>query len=147
QIGDFDLDGHLDVVTNRDWLRGFGDGTFARWSSPVPAADRVAFADVNGDGQPDAVTARDRSIVFSLRNGLQTFGQSVTLGIPFQPGGLAVFDADGDARVDVLATDPVDNTLVMLHGNGDGTFASPVTGVDAGQLAFADFNRDGMDDA
>ena len=65
-------------------------------------------------------------------------------------------DFNGDGNTDIAVSDPVDGTVDVLLGNGDGTFQAPITtrygtaqpvGTPAtAYLASADFNGDGMAD-
>jgi hypothetical protein len=58
-------------------------------------------------------------------------------------------DVNGDHKVDLVIGDPADNKVLVLAGNGDGTFQPPTafnTGDDAFAIAVADVNRDGIPD-
>lgn len=55
-------------------------------------------------------------------------------------------DFNGDGKVDLVAGDQINSDLVMLLGNGDGTFKAPITyhqSLPPGYLLVNDFNRDG----
>lgn len=134
--GDYDEDGHVDLVVGRTtgnvhFVKGNGDGTF---QAPVQFAWKQAFfngwafapADVNGDGNLDVVWGANAN----------------------SPGAAPFVVNDGEVRV--------------FYGNGNGTFAqSPyfVSGVlhnagsliadigtDAGSVAAGDVDGDGDDD-
>jgi hypothetical protein len=65
------------------------------------------------------------------------------------PGAVAVGDVTGDGKLDVVVTNFANNTLSVLAGNGDGTFAPPVaypTRASPTGVAIADLNRDGRPD-
>lgn len=141
--GDFDEDGHVDLVVGRTtgnvaFVAGNGDGTFA---APVAFAWKQAFfnawafaaGDVNGDGNLDVVWGAN-----AMSSGCSVSPIPV-LGCPS-----TVTVNDGDVRV--------------FYGNGDGTFAENTyfvsgvrhnagtlladIGTDAGSLAAGDIDGD-----
>jgi hypothetical protein len=68
---------------------------------------------------------------------------------------IAAADFNGDGKLDLVETcasdneGPCNNLLLILSGNGDGTFtaaASPATGMAPNSLAVGDFNGDGIPD-
>jgi hypothetical protein len=162
-IGDFNGDGKPDLVVANSSdtlsvLLGNGDGTFqARLQYVVgPVASFVVVGDFNGDGKADLATANsdNGSVSIALGNGDGTFQPAVTYTfessfvqhIPF----LAIADLNGDGRADLVATNVTANSLMVLLGNGDGTFQGPST-VSVGfvqqtQPAVGDFNGDGKAD-
>src|SRR5436190_7488041 len=157
-IGDVDEDGRLDLVTaNADWygrpngslsvLLGKGDGTFApRTDIGILRRERVALADLDGDGHLDLVT--DQSVL--LGNGDGTFGAD----LPVPAGAFALGDLNGDGRLDLVSpvgAEPQDElpAVWVRLGNGDGTFG-PAAGMGAGAytgaVAVGDVNHDGRAD-
>lgn len=85
------------------------------------SADRVAVADVNGDGKLDLV-AMDESTgagTEMLQLNLFSFG-----GIPIPPvgacRGLVLADVDRDGRVDCVTNDPVGDRVLFLFGGAAG---------------------------
>jgi hypothetical protein len=111
-----------------------GGGSFA---PPVVYGDKLdldqlAVGDVDGDGNPDAVSAVARAdygmraVVFKGR-GDGTFADpadapSATAPIiAIQQSELV--DVDGDGKLDLVASSP-DDGLAVLRGHGDGTFST-----------------------
>ena len=98
-------------------------------------------ADFNGDGKPDLLSG-DGTLQLGNGNGIFTAGTQVP-GTP-----LAVADFNGDGKPDVLESGT--GTLLVLLGNGDGTFKAAVTTASAAALqpiAATDLNGDGKADA
>ena len=126
-----------------------------------PAAG--ASADFNGDGIPDLaiMASYSNAVYILLGNGDGTF--KVANGSPINGVGntpcssqfqasncsMAVGDFNHDGKADLAETSDFDNTVIILLGNGDGTFApasgSPITvGHFPEAVAIGDFNSDGV---
>jgi hypothetical protein len=162
--GDFTGDGKRDLVVTNDLplgrvsvLLGNGDGSFqAPRTSSVDNAFpiSVAVGDFNGDGRLDLVTANDVgfSVSVLLGNGDGSFQAPVQYFVPGSCS-VAVADFDRDGRPDIVtagrAGEPPYNTVSVLLGNGDGSFAPPLT-YEVGQaplsVAVGDFNGDDFPD-
>jgi FG-GAP-like repeat len=160
-VGDFLGNGNSDLaIANAlgvlNVQQGYGDGAFN--SLPAPEDDlngvaSVVVGDFNNDGKLDlAITANiNQSLVLVyLGNGDGTF--TLAPNSPFTAGGgptaLVAADFNGDGVLDLAVVNEEDNTVSILLGNGDGSFAlapgSPITvgsGPDA--IAVGDLNSDG----
>jgi hypothetical protein len=163
-VGDFNNDHKLDFVTNQDVVLGNGDGTF-RGQPAVPTNDAspdnnttadeggAITADFNNDGKPDlAVVGANVSILLNQGTGLTSVTHSYPLptGYTANRTSLAAADLRGNGNIDLLigVTNPDGQTssLLVMLGNGDGTFAPPTvvplgTGVSP-VIAVGDFNGD-----
>jgi hypothetical protein len=108
---------------------------------PTYAGSGIVFvADFNGDGKPD-ILCSDGTL--NLGNGDGTF----RLGTPVSGTPLAVADFNGDGKPDIL--EQGSGTLLVLLGNGDGTFQSPITtqiGASLLAVTAVDLNGDGKAD-
>ena len=134
-------------------MLGNGDGTFQApvitASSSLPSTSIVAINDLNGDGFPDLlVTGANNSYYVALGNGLGGFtstGTPIDLGPTVQPssslqqvsaGPIGMQDFNQDKKVDMLflvtvtnfGVFTVNNTLLFIPGNGDGTFGTAQQG-------------------
>jgi Bacterial Ig-like domain (group 3)/FG-GAP-like repeat len=126
-----------------------------------PAAG--ASADFNGDGIPDLaiMASYSNAVYILLGNGDGTF--RVANGSPINGVGntpcsnqfqasncsMAVGDFNHDGNADLAETSDFDNTVIILMGNGDGTFTqaagSPIAvGNFPEAVEIGDFNNDGV---
>ncbi|MEI6727096.1 MAG: VCBS repeat-containing protein, partial [Actinomycetes bacterium] len=65
------------------------------------------------------------------------------------PFAVTVGDLDGDGKLDLVAANEDDDTVSVLFGHGDGTFAAKTdfaTGINPRSVAVGDFNGDGKPD-
>jgi hypothetical protein len=161
-VGDFTGNGTPDlVVTNANSntigvLLGNGDGTFQPVQTyPVGSSpDAVAVGDFNGDGKIDLAVADHGlgPISILLGNGDGTFqpAQNYSSGAAY-PTALEAGDFNGDGKLDlaVLGYGYYSGTVVILQGNGDGTFQRSASYSVPDQdytLVAGDFNGDGKID-
>ena len=142
---------------------GNGDGTFrpmVAYDSGGMAADSIAVADVNGDGQLDLLMANADSSTAGvlLGNGDGTFQSPLVYDAGgYLPRSIAVGDVNSDGKLDLVlastcgnlvpCTGNFDGRISILLGNGDGTFNPPMIfdsgGYQSASVAVADVNDDG----
>jgi hypothetical protein len=159
QVGDFNGDGKLDVVTaNEDLssvgvLLGNGDGTLGSETDYGTGAGpaSVALGDVNGDGKLDLVTANasGNNVSVLLGNGNGTYQTAKNASVGSSVQSLALGDFNNDGQLDVAAANYNNGTLYTILGKGNGAFSLPVTatvGSDPLSAAAGDFNGDGKPD-
>ncbi|MBN1417637.1 MAG: VCBS repeat-containing protein [Planctomycetes bacterium] len=165
---DFDEDGLCDLFVagprsgDALFLAGRGDGSFAP-ATPLtletsPGALAGLPADFDGDGHLDlaAILTKKGSVALLLGAGDGTFRMGGAAGVdPFPSTGGAA-DLDGDGLLDVLVACggpcPLEMTLWLASGRGDGTFAArqvwrgEIDGC-PGPPEIGDPNADGIADA
>jgi hypothetical protein len=116
-------------------LRGNGDGTF---QSPITIGgfsgpQVVAAGDFNQDGNLDLAVTNvfSNTVSILLGNGDGTFQSSVTYTTFSQPRDLLTSDLRHNGKVDLVVTPEEGsdhpNDIMVLLGNGDGTFQDPVS--------------------
>lgn len=173
EVGDLDLDGHLDVVVGHDFgnevsvYLGDGSGELpAPQGIPVGANPQVArITDLNGDTLPDLVTANTGDETISVLLGDLTGGTwslipAATIDLVDPPitlpaVNLITSDINGDLNPDlvVLTGTPGlldgNNDLLIYLGDGTGNFSrtsvtpNNASGSQRSTLASGDFNEDG----
>lgn len=161
-VGDFNGDGILDVAipsstgnTVSIYL-GNGDGTFTLANgSPITVAggpQSITVGDFNGDGKLDLAVAdgTGNTVTILLGNGDGTFTQAAgsPIAVGNAPDAIVAADFLNNGKLGLAVANFNDNTITILLGNGDGTFAassnSPIpVGNGPFAIAVADFNGDG----
>ena len=130
-----------------------GKGNFtAGLSFAGVSSGSIAFADVDGDNDPDVLITGNSTARLYTNDGSGSFTEK-TEGIPFEgvsSSSIAFADVDGDKDQDVLITgdDGLSNAIARLYiNNGLGNFTeqagTPFTGVLNSSIAFADVDKDG----
>jgi len=159
-VGDFNADGHQDLVTaNADSvtvLLGDGSGGFKQATGSPFTIDtgpdtqlyQVLVGDFNGDGNQDVAAATTSGngffVVVLLGNGMGGFAEAPdSPSRAVAPRNLVVGDFNGDGKEDLAAA----NSQLLL-GNGMGGFAVAGVPLAVGGPApvTADFNGDGRPD-
>ena len=164
--GDFNGDGIPDFVTPNYFefggsptiFLGKGDGTFT-FSKVTFTLDyfptSVVVGDFNGDGVLDLAFSDLNGVEIALGNGDGTFNETSAspIQVPSELYSLQIGDFNHDGKLDLAGLGNYFDQIVLLLGNGDGTFAVTTTtpGVNASfvgphQIAAADFNGDGVPD-
>jgi hypothetical protein len=138
-VGDFNGDGKLDVAVtstnNTNIFLGNGDGTFTpATGSPIAAGSPfggIVVGDFNGDGKLDVAVGdgTNNTLTILLGNGDGTFskaaGSPITIGAgPYYA--IVAGDFRGNGKLDLAVADYTDNNVILLLGNGDGTFSQAV---------------------
>lgn len=169
---DFNGDGRLELVTANaatdsptttgvnaiTIAQGLGDGSFGTQTTIGVGTDprSLVSGDFNGDGRLDIATANygSNNVSVLLGNGTGGFGAASTVALAsgaLQPIRIASQDVNGDGKLDLVTSNRGSNTLNVLLGNGDGTFATATSlatgsGTQPRGLAIADVNNDGRND-
>ncbi len=158
---DMDKDGDLDIFAG-DWEKGFfflndGKGRFRLFSREARGLSKGAalFMDVDGDGDPDAVTRYKDDILY-LNDGKGYFRKAPSSSL-LKRGpdsyGVTGADLDGDGDGDLVFTSPFWPNLLFL-GDGKGKFLeaealawnAPNNRERINQITGADLNGDGRTD-
>ena len=136
---DLNGDGDVDVIVvnqndeNVSIFLGNGDGTFQSQQTYATGSgpNSLVVADFNGDGAPDLAVSNqnDSTISILLSNGDGTFQTQSTVTFPYgdASGMMAAGSLRHNGIIDLVAPDLYDPAIFVYLGNGDGTFASPVT--------------------
>ena len=103
----------------------------------------TAVGDFNGDGVPDIAAATSSGIWVYLGNGNGSFGPGMLTAGSFAPEEILAGDFNNDGHLDLMMAD-INGGLLLLLGNGGGTFQAPTTVAPSAEfLAIGDFNNDG----
>jgi len=160
-VGDFTNNGILDIVAPDGVHLGTGDGTFQAPSGtplvdPTSNPSAIAVGYFTSDHNLDVAVALagTDSISISLGNGDGTFQPASLYGLPVAGTPDAILAGDfgngqTDLAVAVAGTGGPTGDIVVLLGNGDGTFTAlaPIpVGIGPVSIAAGDFAHDGLID-
>ena len=131
-------------------------GTFGAATNIVVGNNpyHLIATDLDGDGKVDLAVAvgGTNMIAVLIGNGNGTFKTVVnySTGAGTNPTDVAFADVDGDGKKDLIVPCYNTSNIVILKGNGDGTFqaaGTPIaTGSNPRSIVAADFNGDGKID-
>jgi hypothetical protein len=132
-------------------LLNAGGGVFEQPATWTQAAGLcVHGGDFNGDGRLDLALCGNGAAVV-LGNGDGTYQPPNVVAAGFETISMTLGDFNGDGNLDIAAgranEDPVNEQVVLLPGNGDGTFQAPIYVPVAGRpgtfyVASGDFDGD-----
>jgi len=164
-FGDFDGDGHLDIllVKGRHWpivdrvLLGDGSGRIRKAYNLGKVSDRSytgGLADFNGDGFLDIAVsndAPDRKLIY-FNDGKGNFKIGAEFGLPEWPTrNLSVADINADGLPDIILANrgdsPTSNYICINRGSGlFNANCIPFAPYPVTTITPADFNKDGFID-
>ena len=133
-----------------DVLEGLGGGRFADFADPVeietPSPPEVVrMADFAGNGVADLAVLTADGVSIYLGNGKGGFSPPVNYNAGTDPTGLTVSDLLGNGKLDMLVGNDYGDVLILV-GNGDGTFRPFEPVKQAIALAVADLTGNGVPD-
>lgn len=142
------------ALANGNILFGNGNGTFGTPVSSYPPGGSIQTADSNNDGIPDLALTTSTGVEVMLGNGDGTFGSPIDFPLTFAPSAIAVSDFNRDGKLDIAVGAGTANLsdILILLGNGDGTFQLAPgyfladNYVNGDNIAAVDVNGDGYPD-
>ncbi len=128
-------------------LDGLGGGLFANPAAIVTPSpgEIVRMGDFTGNGLDDLAVLTADGVSIYLANGKGGFLPPTTYAVPSGADGLTLADLTGNGKLDLLIGDAYGDVLVLL-GNGNGTFSPYREANQAVELAVADLTGNGSKD-
>jgi cysteine-rich repeat protein len=169
-LAQLDGSGGLDVVVSLETLDadfpqdGAGvvlfrsqnpNGQLARMArlSTGKQPDALAVGKLNGDAQPDIVTANlaDDTLTVLLSQPGGGWAPTTIASDGDRPTDVVLGDVDGDTALDIIAVNEASGNIVVFLNDGTGGFGSPISTVPPGRdrpwsLCVGDFDTDGHHD-
>lgn len=126
------------------------NNTFLTHLSGSPGG--LAVADINRDGLPDIAAIHGTTVSVFFNQGSGTFGPTHDTVLPSSsaiPVQVLAADVNNDGKIDLVIAQQSPNEILILLGNGDGTFRPPITHSlvnTPDTIALGDLNNDGKVD-
>jgi hypothetical protein len=130
---DLNADGKPDIVATQEWnnamnlFNNTSGSTYLNFGTNLPydmgnwAKDIIA-GDLNGDGIPEVVVAKEYSDGLSIYN--NTLANIYNTGILYGPNSLAITDFDGDGKPDIaVGCDRSGNVIILKNTSTGGTLS------------------------
>ena len=162
-VGDFNNDNKLDITVanfgtnNVGILLGYGNGTFSIQTTYMTGANThpysIAVSDLNNDTHLDIAVVNSGTnnlgILFGYGNGSFTLPTFYSTGSNSNPIFIAIADFNNDNRSDIAVAKNGTDSVGVLFGYGNGTFANQITYSTGSSsspysIAIADFDNDGQ---
>lgn len=134
--GDYNNDTILDLAVANSVdifvLMGNGDGTFQPYTSyPAGGApSRIYSTDINNDGILDLIESSSNGIFVLIGQANGSFLPATQYLTGLSSVDVTIADFDGDSITDMVSSthiNTLNSELSFLKGNGNGTFASPIS--------------------
>jgi uncharacterized protein YjbI with pentapeptide repeats len=134
-IADFNADGKQDLAvtltSGYGLFLGTGTGTFGTQTTITggSAPQSITAGDYNGDGKIDLASAfaNGPTVYVTWGNGNGTFGTTTSFSVgsaSARPRSLTTGDFNGDGKADLAVAVGIDNVVLVMLGQANGTFTS-----------------------
>lgn len=157
---DLNADGKPEIVATQEWSNSMnmftntGSKGHIGFSTNMPIdiggeGRDVIAGDINGDGIPEVLVAKEYTDLISIYN--NTLSEVYSTGITGGPNSLAITDMDGDGKTDIIIGCDRSSSIVVLRNTGTGgslSFSKQSISVSnfMAKLAVRDMDGDGKPD-